>query len=227
MEEKMENTNLEPNLNVKPSLLGIISSPVDQLEKIRNRPIIWGAMLIVTALTVIGTLLSFLSMDLESMIGEGDVGAENIAVIKIVSMVTAIITGLITPIFSVLISSAIILAVAKIANKDVTFKQLFSMNTFIYFIPAIGLLINGLVHKLIGGNAQISVTSLAGLLNSDSLLLGSIELFSIWHLVLFGIGLNKVARLSKAASWTITIIFFLLQIGFASMSSMLAGVGGQ
>lgn len=226
MEEKMENRDLEPNLNVKPSLLGIINSPVEQFEKICNRPIIWGAMLVVTALTIIGTLLSFLSMDLESMIGEG-VGTENLAVLKIVSTVTSIITGLITPIFSVLISSAIVLAIAKIANKEVTFKQLFSMNTFIYFIPAIGILINGLVHKLIGGNAQISVTSLAGLLNSDSLLLGSIELFSIWHLVLFGIGLNKVARLSKAASWTITIIFFLLQIGLASMSSMIAGVGVQ
>ena len=62
MEEKIENIDVEPK--PKPSLLGMIGSPVEQFEKIRNRPIIWLPMLIVTLFTVIGTLLSFMSMDL-------------------------------------------------------------------------------------------------------------------------------------------------------------------
>ncbi len=224
MEEKIEKIDVEPKS--KPSLLGMIGSPVEQFEKILNRPIIWVPMLIVTLFTVIGSLLSFMSMDLGSVVGE-DIGAEELALVEMVTRITVIITGLITPIFTVLISSAIVLAIAKIANKEVTFKQLFSMNTFIYFIPAIGLLINGIIHKLIGGNAEIMVTSLASLINSDSSLLAGIELFSIWNLILFGIGLNKVARLSKGASWIITIIFFLLQIGLASLSGMMSGIGGQ
>ena len=183
-------------------------------------------MLIVTLFTVIGTSLSVMSMDLRSVVGK-DIGAEELALVEMVTRITVIITGLITPIVTVLITSAIVLAIAKIANKEVTFKQLFSMNTFIYFIPAIGLLINGIIHKLIGGNAEIMVTSLAGLINSDSSLLAGIELFSIWHLILFGIGLNKVARLSRGASWIIAIIFFLLQIGLAAMSGMVSGMGGQ
>ncbi len=122
-------------------------------------------------------------------------------------MITVIITGLLTPIFTVSTSSAIVFAIAKIANKEVTFKQLFSMNTFIYFIPAIGLLINGIILRLIGGNAEIMVTSLAGLINSDSSLLAGIELFSIWHLILFGIGLSKINQLSKGASWLISLCF--------------------
>jgi hypothetical protein len=210
----------------KPSLLGMLWSPVEQFEKIRQRPTIWIAMLLVTVLTAIGTLLMMMGMDMSSVIGDG-MSAEELALVEMFTKVTGAITGLFIPIFSVLISSAIVLAIAKIANKDVTFKQLFSMNTYIYFIPALGVLINGLIRMFIGGNAEILVTSVAGFINSDSSLLGAIELFSIWHLLLFGMGLNKVARLSKGASWTITIIFFLFQIGMAAISGMMAGLGGQ
>lgn len=224
MEEKVENLELEPKS--KPSLFGMIWSPGEQFEKIRQRPTIWIAMLIVTLLTMIGTLLTMMGMDMSTVPLDG-MSEDEIAMVEMFAKITGAVMGLFIPIISVLISSAIVLAIAKIANKDVTFKQLFSMNTFIYLIPALGVLINGLIRMLMGGNSEIFVTSLAGLMNSDSAVLGAIELFSIWHLILFGIGLNKVAQLSKGASWTIAIVFFLFQIGMASFSAMLSGLGAQ
>lgn len=224
MEEKVENLELEPKS--KPSLFGMIWSPGEQFEKIRQRPTIWIAMLIVTLLTMIGTLFMAMGFDMSTVPLDG-MSEEQIAFAEIFAKITSAVMGLFIPIISVLISSAIVLAIAKIANKDVTFKQLFSMNTFIYLIPALGALINGLIRMLMGGNPEIVVTSLASLMNSDSAVLGVIELFSIWHLILFAIGLHKVARLSKGASWTIAIVFFLFQIGMASLGAMLSGLGAQ
>ncbi len=222
MEEKVETLNQEQR--PKPSLLGMLGNPGEQFEKIRNRPTIWGALIIVTLITMVGLLLTFMNMDMEDVMGEG-VGAEQAAVIKTITTITGVVTGLFTPIISVLISSVVILIIAKIAHSDVTFKQLFSLNTHTYLIPALGVLINGIIHMFIGGNVEIAVTSLAGLINSESTVLGAIELFSIWQLILIGMGLHKVARLSKGVSWTIVIVFFLFQLGMGYVSGLLAGIG--
>jgi hypothetical protein len=222
MEEKVEKLNTEQR--PKPSLFGMLGNPGEQFERIRNRPTIWGAMIMVTLITTIGMFLTFINMDMEGVMGEG-VAAEQAAVIKTITTITGVVTGLFTPIISILISSAIILIIAKIAHSDVTFKQLFSLNTYTYLIPALGVLINGIIHMFIGGNAEIAVTSLAGLINSESSILSSIELFSIWQLILIGMGLHKVARLSKGVSWTIVIVFFLFQLGMGYVSGLLAGLG--
>ena len=224
MEERLENVNKGAQL--KPSLFGMIGSPGEQLEKIRQHPKIWLAMLIITTIFTVGTVLTMMAMDTASLIGE-DIPAEGQVLMEIFTIVVGVVMGLFTPIISVLISSVIILIIAKIAQSDVTFKQLFSMNTYICLIVALGALLNGLVRFLIGGNPEIYVTSLAGLLNSESYVLGAIEVFTIWSLILTGIGLNKVARLSKGLSWTVAIVFFLFQIGMAVISGMFAGLGGM
>ncbi|RID81844.1 YIP1 family protein [Peribacillus asahii] len=224
MEERLENVNKGAQL--KPSLFGMIGSPGEQLGRIRQYPKIWLAMLIITAMFTVGTALTMMAMDTASLIGE-DIPAEGQALMKIFTIVVGIVIGLFTPIISSLINSVIILIIAKIAQSDVTFKQLFSMNTYICFIAAIGVLLNGIVRFLIGGNPEIYITSLAGLLNSESYVLGAIEVFTIWSLILTGIGLNKVAHLSKWLSRTVAIMFFLFQIGLAVISGMLAGLGGM
>ena len=70
MEEKMESVDLVPKS--KPLLLGMLWSPVEQFEKIRQRPMIWIAMLLVTVLTAIGTLLMMMGMDMSSVMQEGE-----------------------------------------------------------------------------------------------------------------------------------------------------------
>ena len=115
----------------------------------------------------------------------------------------------------------------KIAKKDTTFKQLFSMNTFIMVIGAVGLIFNNLIVAAIDGNAGIFITSLAGLLNSDSAILGSFELFSIWQLILTAMGLHRVGQLSKTVSVIIVIIFFLIGLGFAAIGTMFLRNGGS
>ncbi|MGM9923188.1 MAG: Yip1 family protein [Bacillus sp. (in: firmicutes)] len=209
----------------KPSLFGIIWSPVEQFEKIRNRPRIWIPLLIVSALYVIGTYFSISQLDYTELLGDA-VPAEQLDMAVMVGMITGMIASLFTPILSILISSAIFMLIAKIAASDVSFKQLFSMNTYISLIGALGLVLNGLIGMAIGKSFELSITSLAGVMGSQNAVLGAIELFTIWGTILTAIGLHKVAGLSKGLAWTVTIVFFLISLGFAYITTALSGMNG-
>lgn len=141
-----------------------------------------------------------------------------------ITKITVAITGIVSPIFGVLITSVIQLVIAKIASSAVTFKQLFSMNTFIMIIGAVGLILNMALRFGIGGKPEIYITSLAGLLNQDKVsVLGSIEVFGIWGVILTALGLHKTAQFSKGLAWTIAIAFFLIGIGFSLVGTLFQG----
>lgn len=209
----------------KPSLFGMIWSPGEQFDRIRNNPKILLALLVVTALFLIGILVTALSLSIDDVIGMGIPEEEAEFVLGFTKVIT-IVTGLITPLIGALIYTVVHLVIVVVAKTGTTFKQLFSMNTYILLIGAIGFLFNTFVQQLIGGPLDMYITSLAGLLNSESAVLGTIELFAIWQLFLTAIGLNKVGQLSKGVSWTIAIIFFLISLGMTAGSAFLAGVAG-
>ena len=162
----MENQTEIVTKEKKPSLLGMFTSPGEQFERIKQVPKIWVPLLIVSILYVVGMTLMAMSMDVSTLIGE-EIPKEQVEIVLGFAKVTMVITGIITPIFAVLISSAIQLIITKIASSPATFKQLFSMNTYIMIIGAVGLILNAAIRYAIGGNPEISVTSLAGLLNQE------------------------------------------------------------
>lgn len=207
----------------KPKLFGMFTNPGDQFERIKENPKIWVPLLIVSIFYVIGMTLMSLSMDTSTLIDQG-IPEDEAELVLGITRVTVAITGIITPIFAVLISSAIHLIITKIAGSPATFKQLFSMNTFIMIIGAAGVILNMVIRYAIGGNPEIYVTSLAGLLNQDKAgVLSSFEIFTIWTTILTAIGLHKTGQLSKGLAWTIAIIFFLIGIGFAVIGSLIQG----
>lgn len=196
----------------KPSLFGMIWSPSEQFDRIKQTPKIWVPLLLVTLLFTAGMALLAFSMD-ASYFELGDLTEEEAGLFLIIGMITMIIVGVFTPIFTVLISTVIYLLICKIASSDVTFKQLFSMNTYILVISAIGLIINSIITALIGGNPDVFITSVAGLLNAGpGSVWNSFEVFAIWQTIITAIGLHRVAGLSKGLAWTIAVIFFVLGI---------------
>lgn len=210
----------------KPSLFGMVLNPGDQFDRMRERPIIWVEMALITLMFMVGMWLQ--SISLETPVMEG-LTAEEIAMIETVTTVTMIITAVFIPIFNVLISSAILMLVAKIARSEVTFKQLFSMNTYIMFIGAIGIVLNGILIVLFGGNTEMSYTTLGSLVDAEGAiagLLSSLEVFTIWSTILTAIGLQKVANLSKGLSWTIAIVIFAIGVFFAMFGAWFNGMVG-
>jgi hypothetical protein len=219
----MENQTEIITKEQKPSLLGMFTSPGEQFERIKQVPKIWVPLLIVSILYAIGMTLMALSMDASTLIDQG-VPEDQVDLVLGITKVTVAITGILTPIIGVLISSAIQLIITKIASSPASFKQLFSMNTYIMVIGAAGVVLNTAIRYAIGGNPEIYVTSLAGLLNQEKAgILSSFEIFTIWTTIVTAIGLHKTAQLSKGLAWTIAIIFFLIGIGFALIGSLLQG----
>ncbi|WP_312471205.1 Yip1 family protein [Neobacillus sp.] len=217
---------IETNLDTKkqsPKLLGMFTSPSEQFERIKQNPKFWVPLIIISILYAIGMTLMALSMDAETLIGTG-IPEDQAEIILVVTKVTMMVMGIFSPIIGILISSAIQLVIAKIANSPVSFKQLFSMNTYIMIIGAIGLILNMAVSYAIGGSPKIYITSLAGFLNQEKAgVLSSVEVFALWGVVLTAIGLNKTAQFSKGLAWTIAIAFFLISIGFGLLGTLIQG----
>jgi len=217
---------LQTEVNIQkenPKLLGMFTSPGVQFERIKQSPKIWVPLTIISILYAIGMAFMALSLDAATLIAQG-VPEDQVDLVLTITKVTVLVTGIITPIIGVLVSSAIQLAIVKIASSTVSFKQLLSMNTFIMIIGAAGLILNMGIRYAIGGDPEIYITSLAGLLNQDKAgVLGSIEVFGIWSAILTALGLHKTAQISKGLAWTIAVIFFVVSIGFALVGTLLQG----
>lgn len=64
-------TNVEKNSGTateKPSLFGVITSPSVQFERIRERPAVWGPLLIVAAIIIVGAVLQSLGTDYSELL---------------------------------------------------------------------------------------------------------------------------------------------------------------
>ncbi len=213
----------------KPSLVGMIWSPGEQFEKIRHHPKVWIPLLVVTLLSLIGGWLMTIGPGFEEQLTGPGIDQENIEGVKLFAKITAVIGAALSPAFGVLISSFIFWLITKATSSEVTFKQLFSMNTHITLITTLGLLVNGVLLAILGGSIT-SYTSIGSLIDAEGgfgAFLNSIEIFSIWSTILTGIGLHITARWSKVLAWTITLIFFLLGIGFAIIGGMASTVTGM
>lgn len=207
----------------KPSLFGMIGSPRKQFERIRENPTILVALIVVTILAIISTLFTLQGMDVQLEEDLAGLGEGEMLLFTIITQVTAVIVATIAPSIVILIGAAIYLLIAKIAKTDVSFKQLFSMLAFIAFITSLGALLNGLVSFFIGGgyNPEVPVTSLNVIVGADGILgliLSSIEVFSIWGIILTAIGLQVVAKFSKGLAWGIVIAFNLIALAFGVMA---------
>lgn len=215
-----------------PSLLGMITNPTEQFERIKERPKIWIAMIIITILFIIGTWLTTLGMDIVGEVEGVELDEESAAMVQTFAVIGSVIGALFIPIFTVLISSFIYWVIAKIVKSEVSFKQLFSMNTHILIVSAIGLIINGAIMAMVGvnmDNPDAMFTSLGSLVSSGGILgaiLNNIEVFQIWVVVLTAIGLNKVAEFSKGLAWTISILFFVIGIVFSMIGAAMSGFAG-
>lgn len=210
----------------KPSLLGMFWRPNEQFEKIRQEPKIWGVLFIITLVYALAASLSALTIKAEDLVVPGTLSLEQAELVLPLTKVTTAVGGLFAPILGILISTVIHFIIVKIASKNTSFKQLFSMNTYILVIGAAGILLNNVIQYLVGQNSDISFTSIGGVLGSDSPVLATFEIFSIWQLILVAFGLHKVGQLSKGAAWTISIVFFILGLGMGFIAEALQGLTG-
>lgn len=223
------NENMEEITPEKPSIFGMIMNPGIQFKRIKQNPKVLIALIVVTLLTIAGMLMMARGMDFASDPELMDMGEDELMMITLFTQLGMVFTGLFTPIVGIMISVLIYFVIAKITQSDVTFKQLFSLTTYIYFISSISIVVNGLAMMLVGSeNPDMLFTSLNSIVGAEGALgglLNSIEVFQIWTLIITALGLQIVAGFSKKLSWAVVIVWFLVGAGFtmisASMTTML------
>src|SRR5699024_5580132 len=101
-----------------------IMSPVEQFERIKQRPIIWIPLIIITVLTVLVSFMTIGSVDFSGEPGMEDVefSEEELDAIRIVGIIGGAFASMIVPIFYITVCSIILLLAGNIVKAPVTFK---------------------------------------------------------------------------------------------------------
>ncbi|MCY9371340.1 Yip1 family protein [Bacillus haynesii] len=204
-------THLETEKVKNPSLLGLITRPGEQFERMREKPAFWFPLVIVLILSVTGGYMVSEKTPLSADLSEIPDAEAFQAAMKGVG----IIGGIFGFVIALLISALIYWLIVKIGRGTTNFVQMFSLSVFTYFIMSIGQFIGGLVIYYSNIDPTIVVTSLNGIIPADEPLksvLGVFDIFAIWSLALVALGLQKVGGISKKAAWTGVIILFMISI---------------
>ncbi len=211
----------------KPSLFGMIFQPGEQFERMREKPVIWLPLILLAILGAIVGVLAGLNVDYSTVPGMEGIPADQIEMTKMFGVIFGGIGALFGTPIGFVVFAAILFGITKIAKSPITFKQMFSLIIFTSFISTIGQVLNQLIIYAIGADPTVMLTSINSFIGADGVLggiLGTIEVFNIWYYILLGMGLVKVAQISKPAAYTITIIFFVIGLIIAAASGAFEGL---
>jgi hypothetical protein len=150
-------------------------------------------------------------------------------------LATGLAVGALLLILGMLAQAAVLYFGALVTGGEVNFGPVFTMSVWSHLPMAIGFLTQA-AFTAIAGRA-IRYPGLAGLVASGDLttdsrnplvaLLGRVDLFWLWHLLLVMIGLTVVARFSRGKSLALTLIYAALSVAAVVLPSLLfGGMGG-
>ncbi|NPC92394.1 YIP1 family protein [Bacillus sp. WMMC1349] len=196
----------------KPSLFGIITNPVKQFNRIRERPTVWLPLVIVAILCSAADFFLDLKFpdDHSVFVNINLEGAGKYFLYGIL-----IVIGSFRYAFSYVISALVLWLIAKIGGGKTNFVTMFSLSIYISIVTAISSLMISIACYFKGSLDPLMLTNLSGYIEVDLpfvMVLLMIDIFTIWNLVLTAIGLQKTAGASKVASWIGVAILFALSL---------------
>jgi hypothetical protein len=119
-------------------------------------------------------------------------------------------------------------------SNDTSFGSIFKMSAWSRIPMAIGLLVQGAFVAITKNFIQYP--GLAFLVTTGDLLedarnplvplLSSLDLFWLWHLLLIGLGLGVIGRLSRTSALLLVILYGALSLGLKVLPSLIFGAGG-
>lgn len=197
-----------------PSLLGMIWEPVQQFERIRERPQIVVPLLVVLLLS---TMLSIAMVEPSMELPEYQMTIEQLG--EEGARTTAYVFASIGMMFLIplliLIMTLLHWLLTLFFQGSATFVQLFSLNTYVQVFTILSNLVLTVYLWTIGvgESGLIPPTSVAALVSVDGFwqaLLSGIEVFAIWQLIVTALGLSVIARISRGKAWVAALAPFLL-----------------
>ncbi|OAZ59494.1 Membrane protein YknW [Bacillus siamensis] len=225
--------NLEKNntaVTEKPSIFGVITSPVVQFKRLREHPVIGLPLLIVIILVAAGSILRGLGMNYEELLTSSSLDGltdDQIEMTKTIAKFGSIFGSIFGGIIALFIVPLIYWLCVKISGGVTTYKKMLSLGLFTAFITNIGLVINGLVIYFTDAGSLYPVTSLASVIPAGdgvSVFLSAIDIFSIWSYILLALGLRYTGGISKKAGWISAIVLFVIMLLVSAVGGLLDSV---
>ncbi|PGK34774.1 hypothetical protein CN907_21605 [Bacillus anthracis] len=220
---------MEANINTqdvggkKPSLLGMITSPGEQFERMKNSNAVWGAFWILSLLSgITGGISTYVySLTPESIKLNQELGVN---VTPVMTFGAGFVFGVIGMIIGFFISAAVYKVLMMLMSNDTSYKKLLTITVYSNIISLLGLLINTILALILGGSGKEFYTGLGPIFASSSGavkgIANSIEVFTIWGFVITWLGLQITAGLSKKKATILMVIFFILTIGFGALRGL-------
>lgn len=219
---------MEANMNTqkaggeRPSLLGMITSPGLQFERMKTSEKVWGMFFLVALLQgLVGSLTTYVvntSPEMVKMQKELSEFGGEFATKS--SLTSEVIYGGVSSFVGTMLGAIIIAGIYKVFmmffGNDTSYKTLLTIVVYTNIALIIGGLINGVIGLMLDGGAT-QYTSLGPLFEQGSLAYGignTIELFYLWNLVLIWLGLQITAGLSKVKAAIPIIVLFIIKAVF-------------
>ena len=220
---------MEANINTqdvgakKPSLLGMITSPSEQFERMKTSNAVWGAFWL---LVLIAGLVGGFAAYVYSLTPEAIKLNKELGVTVSAAMTYGMGFGIIaiSMAFVFLLSAVVYKVLMVFISNDTSFKKLLAITVYSSVISLLGLLINTILAYILGGTGQEMYTGLEPIFASSSGVVKGIvskfEVFTIWGYAVTWLGLQITAGLTKKQATIITIVFFVLTLGIGALQGM-------
>ncbi|AMR05282.1 Yip1 family protein [Bacillus thuringiensis] len=220
---------MEANINTqdvgakKPSLLGMITSPGEQFERMKTSNAVWGAFWL---LVLIAGLVGGFAAYVYSLTPEAIELNKELGVTVSAAMTYGMGFGVIaiSMAFVFLLSAVVYKVLMVFISNDTSYKKLLAITVYSSVISLLGLLINTILAYILGGSGQEMYTGLEPIFASSSGVVKGIvskfEVFTIWGYAVTWLGLQITAGLTKKQATIITIVFFVLTLGMGALQGM-------
>lgn len=220
---------------------GVLFAPDETYQSIARRPTWAGALLIIVTISLICSALTapridYMSAAREQMAKRTDMSAEQkergMRLSKALTQVLGYAAPILLPAWWAIVAG-IMLLLFRLFGADGTYKQAFAVKVY----AALPLLINKIVRTvLVFVRGHVDAEELATLVRSNLgflvdpvknrpmfALLGSLDVFAIWSLILATIGYAYMAKVSKAKSaiavFGVWVVGLTLAVGLTALFS--------
>ncbi len=198
----------------KPSILGIIWRPQVELERIRQQPVIWLPLIILSLVHMVGLLFA-------TRVKSVEWSNQTQQTISYTYMLfDSLLVDLLSFLLTIGVIGILIYFIAKVLRRGVTLFQVFALSIFLQVIPTLGLLIQALVHVLEWKEKYVFY-NLAEILHLSTghlaYAFGYITIFVVWNWIVNVISYRKVIGFSMFVSIIITILMWYLPIFVSSL----------
>ncbi len=146
---------------------------------------------------------------------------------------TGLITGALALLIGMLAQSGLLYLGGLVAGGEVSFGQMFRVSVWSRLPYAISYLALAGFTAVAGRSVRypgLSTLVATGNLLQDAkdprfALLGGIDLFWLWHLVLVAVGLAAGTRLRRSGAIALTVVYAVLSVAVTTLPTMLFGSG--